>query len=213
MNDYCTNTTNYLNLVSRFFSLPLSLHDDVINSSLTSCLVFIEKNHPEYKRIAIVYNNMGFVHYDQMKLNQAIDFFTKSISLCSYHVRYYLPFFLALSPSLSVTYSNTIIRINKQSTSHFNQISSFLPYLIIADASSALEHITIVRWSTLNKDLLTKLCRTLILFLTLIQECLKFGHYVDGTTFFFCQFKSKSIYSLDNLMMGLCSSNATNQFE
>jgi len=91
--------------------------DDTVSQELEmNDYLFIEKNHPNYKRIAVVYNNMGFVYYDQMKLDQAVALFTKSISLCSYHVRAHYNRALVYAEQgftdLALQDSETILKIN-----------------------------------------------------------------------------------------------------
>lgn len=182
------------------------------------CSVFIEKYHPEYKRIAVVYNNMGFVHYDQMKLNQAIDFFTKSISLCSYHVRYSLSlclfYFMSFSLSLSLSLTRTQSHTKSTYTNHFSfELILWVSFFIASDVSFVLGHTTIVRWYMLNKDSLTRLYKTLIPFSTSTQKFLKFGRYVDGKkTFLLSSFKLHLIHSLKDLIIVFVSQNQKNHF-
>jgi tetratricopeptide (TPR) repeat protein len=47
----------------------------------------IHRTVAPYKRLQIVYNNMGYVEYERRNFDKALELYTKSLQLCPHHVR------------------------------------------------------------------------------------------------------------------------------
>lgn len=52
-------------------------------------LEFILEHHKEYKRIAVVYNNLAYVCFDQQRYEDAKKYFVISSSMAPHHIRSY----------------------------------------------------------------------------------------------------------------------------